>query len=282
MAVLNFISQTGGVMPLFDNPYFILTDCDGLTRFNALLSAVSVPGVDGDTVNNAQAMPRTINLYLRVRPAAVVEDAKNYILQHVKPMQAGTLYFENHGRRVEITGICEAVEMPRFMQGVTMLISLHCEKPFWNDAATVVQAIGYVLDKHYFPPAGLAFPAEGIPFGVYDFNRTQAFYNAGDVAVGLDIEIVALSTVTNPTIYNTSNGEYMKIEDTLNEGDVVQITTHKGNKTITKNGANIIDLLSLESTWLQMPTGDCEFMIDSDDSARDNVYFTLKYRQLYV
>lgn len=282
MAVLNFISKTGGVMPLFENPYFTLEDVDGLTQFDASLSSVVVPGVDGDTVSNAQAQPRVINLYLRVRSGVVVEEAKNHILKYVKPMQTGTLHFENHGRRVKITGLCYGVSMPRFGKGITMLVALHCERPFWSDAEEIVQQIGFVLNKHYFPPAGLAFPVSGIPFGMYDYNRTQAFTNAGDVPVGLDIQIVALATVTNPTLYDLASGAFMKINDTLQEGDVVHITTHKGNKTIVKNEENIIDKLTIDSSWLVMPTGDSEFMIDSDDEARNNVYFSLKYRQLYI
>lgn len=282
MAVLNLISKAGNIMPLFDNPYFILTDCDGMTRFTALLSASSVPGVDGDTVNNMQAQARTVNLYLRVRPGSVVEDMRDYVLSYVKPMQKATLQLQTKNRLVELVGLCEAVEMPRFTNGVTMLVSFHCEEPFWADALTVVQEIGYVINKHYFPPGGLAFPEEGLPFGLYDFNRTTAFKNAGDVTVGMNIEIVALANVTNPTLYDLETGAFMKITETMKAGDSIVITTHKGNKTITKNGVNIIDKLTLDSTWLLLETGEKQFMIDTDDTVKNNVYFRITYKQKYV
>lgn len=282
MATLDIISKTGAAMPLFDNPYFILTDCDGLTRFTALLSASSVPGVDGDTVNNIQAQARTVNLYLRVRPGSVVEEMRDYVLSFIKPMQRTTLRLQTKNRLVDLVGICEAVEMPRFTNGVTMLITLHCEEPYWADTLSVVQEIGFLINMHYFPPEGLAFPAEGIPFGVYDFNRTTAFVNAGDVPVGLHIEIVALSTVTNPTMYDVNTGEFMRLKTTMNASDSIVITTHKGNKTITHNGENIIDKLTLDSTWFLLETGENQFMIDSDDVLKNNVYFRITYKQRYV
>lgn len=279
----DFISAKGTTMPLLGNPYFTLTDIDGFTTLQSDIASVIVPFVDGDTVNNIQAQPRTVVLYLRIKDTAGIEAAKRYILQYVKPKLTGTLQLQQDGRRTELTGLVEAIELPRFEQGCTMAITLHCSQPYWQDINYVVTEISEIIDLHYFPipEGGLAFPPEGVPFGAYDDDLTQQLTNNGDVETGLIITIVATGDVTNPKIYNTLTGEYIGITGSLAGNDFVTISTIKGAKTITKNGENIIDQITAGSTFLQLATGTNEFTIQAD-SGISNVYFTLTYKQLYV
>ena len=270
-------------MPLLGNDYFTLTEIDGMTTVASDLASVTVPAVDGDIVNNIQAQPRTVVLYLRLRQSAGIQAAKNYILQYVKPKLTGTLQLIQGNNEIELAGLVETIELPRFQQGCTMAVTMHCSNPFWEDVNYIVQQISQIINLHYFPipEGGLAFPPEGVPFGAYDTDLTREFENAGDVETGCLITIIALGEVTNPRIWNTQTGEYIGITDTLAGNDEVVINTIKGQKTITKNGANIIDKITAGSTFLQIGIGVNEFTI-SADSGIESVYFTLTYKQKYV
>lgn len=279
----NFVSAKGAEMPLLGNPYFNLTAIDGFTTLQSNLASVTVPFVDGDTITNIQAQPRSVVLYLRLKETAKIETAKRYILQYVKPKLQGSLQLQQDGRNIELVGVVEAIELPRFEQGCTMAVTMHCSQPYWQDVDFVVAEISQIIDLHYFPlpEGGLAFPTDGLPFGAYDDDLTQELENEGDVETGLLITIIALGDVTNPRIYNTQTGEYIGVTDTLEGNDAVIISTIKGQKTITKNGVNIIDKITAGSTFLQLDTGTNEFTIQAD-SGIDNVYFTLTFKQLYV
>lgn len=271
-------------MPLLGNQYFTLTDVDGFTTVTSSLAAVTVPTVDGDIITNIQAQPRTVGLYLRLKQSAGIEAAKRYILQYVKPKLSGTIQLtRDNGDPIQLQGIVEAIELPRFEQGCTMLVTLHCSQPFWEDVDFVVQMISQIIDLHYFPidQGGLAFPTAGVPFGAYDTDLTRQVENAGDVETGCVITIVALGDVTNPRIANTETGEFIGITDTLAGNDSVVICTIKGQKTITKNGENIIDKITAGSTFLQIGIGTNEFTITAD-SGIEYVYFTLTYKQKYI
>ena len=280
---LNFISPKGAAMPLLGNEYFTLTDVDGFTRVTSEISSVTVPFVDGDQVTNIQAQPRTVVLYLRLKQAVGIETAKRYILQYVKPKLEGTIQLQQGGRNIQLVGKVEAIELPRFQQGCVMAITLHCSQPYWEDINFVVQEISNIINLHYFPidQGGLAFPTEGVPFGAYDDDLTQQFDNLGDVETGMIITIIALGEVTNPKIYNTLTGEYIGVTTTMQGNDEITISTIKGQKTITKNGVNIIDKIMSGSTFLQLAVGTNEFTIESE-SGIDDLYFTLTYKQLYV
>lgn len=304
MLQLDFISARGDALPLANNPLFHLTHIDGHTAANTSIASAVVGGVDGDTVNNVQANPRTIILDLRIKSGVDVEEAKREILKVVKLKQQGGLKWTQNERTVVIMGVVEAVTMPRWTEAAVMQITLHCEQPFWEDIDDVIQQISDVVNLHYFtnsPSDMLYFPADGIALGEYDTIRTKSFYNDGDVAVGLEISILAHDTVTNPIIYD-QYGNYFgvgyEIESDsggagigtawksnpliLKAGDNIVITTHKGNKTVTLNGVNIFDKIKPNSKWLQLETGDNVFSINSDDDSISNMSFSLIYKQRYI
>ena len=289
MIKLDYVSARGDIMPLTGNPYFHLSHVDGQTSAETSIASAVIGGVDGDTVNNVQATARTITLDLRIRSGVDVEIAKREILKYVKLKQQGGLIWTQNARTVIITGVVEAVEMPRWSSAAVMQITLHCEQPFWEDVDDVVAQINEAINLHYFtanPDGMLYFTEDGLPFGEYDSIRTKSFYNDGDVSVGLEIAIVAHNTVTNPIIYD-QNGQFFGIgyagnPFVMQAGDNVIITTHKGNKTVTHNGTVIYGKIKPQSTWLQLEAGENKFSINSDDEGINNMSFSLIYRQRYI
>lgn len=307
MLKLEYISARGDTMPLTNNPLFVLQHVDGFTAAGTSKSSAIVGGIDGDTINNIQATPRLITIDLNIRNHVNVEDAKRAILKVVKLKQHSALLWTQNERTTTISGIVESIVMPRWTpDGVIMQIALHCEQPFWEDVDEVVKQISEAINLHYFTTSTnnmLYFTEDGAPLGEYDTIRTKAFYNDGDVAVGLEIRILAHDTVTNPIIYD-QNGNffglgyvmtYPDIDENGNAisatvtnplemkaGDEIIITTHKGRKTVTLNGVNIIYKIKPGSTWLQLDTGDNLFSINSDDESISNMSFSLIYKQRYI
>lgn len=288
--ILEYKNSTGNVLSLTDNQYFFLINVDGQTSANADISSVVIGGIDGDTANNVQAQPRSISLDLKIKSGVDVELAKREILKVVKLKKNGELIWTQNGKTVRISGIVESVDMPRWENGVMMQITMHCEQPFWEDIDYIVQEISEALSLHYFtdnPNDMLYFPEEGIPFGELDLVRTKSFFNDGDVAVGVEIEIIAYGTVTNPIIY-AADGKYFGVgygtgnkQVVMHQGDYIIVTTHKGAKTVKLNGVSVIDKVKPNSTWLQLEAGENSFSINSDEDFA-NVVFNMIYKQRYI
>jgi hypothetical protein len=288
---LDYISARGERLPLVGNNLFHLTNVDGQTSAAAAIASSTIGGEDGDVVNSVQANARSIVLDLRIAGGVNVEEAKRAILQVVKLKQRGTLEWSQNDKTVTISGIVEAVDMPRWNNAVVMQISLHCDQPFWEDAEYIVQRISEAIDLHYFTDyAGdmLYFPEDGIALGEYNPIRTREFNNNGDVSVGMEINIVAMDTVTNPIIYD-GNGNFFGVghgsgakKIVMQSGDNIVITTHKGAKRVTLNGVNVLAKVKPRSTWLQMAAGFNQFSISSDDDSLTNMSFSLVYKRRYV
>lgn len=280
---LEFISAIGEIMPLTGNSRFKLSNVDGITVDTVDLATSTNPHMDGDIVNNTRSEARDVILDLTIE-GDLVEEVKRYILKYVKPKKRGILRLTQNDRTTQLVGIVSGIDMPRFANPVVMQISLHFSQPHWEDIAEAAQDVSEVVDMFYFTDYDddmLYFPAEGIPFGEIDTNRTKVLTNEGDVDVGLEIHITALGIVTNPVLYNVE-GEYIGVDITMEAGDEVIITTDKGNKTVRLNGENKISKIREGSTWLQLKVGENEFTIDSEDGTEGNMYFTLVYKQRYV
>lgn len=288
---LDYISARGDRLPLVNNNLFVLTNIDGLTAANASISSSVIGGADGDVVTNVQADPRPLIIDLRIKDGADVEAAKRAVLKVVKVKQRGTLEWTQDDRTIAISGIVESIEMPRWTNSVAMQIALYCDQPFWEDIDFVIKQINETINLHYFVDAEtdmLYFPDDGIVMGEYDTIRTKSFHNDGDVAVGLEISIVALDTVTNPIIYD-GNGNFFGVgygdgakQVVMQAGDNIVITTHKGRKSVKFGNRNLLPYVKPQSTWLQLNTGDNLFSIDSDDENLSNMSFYLIYKQRYV
>lgn len=290
---LIFENAQGLQIDLWHNDLFFLVDQGGQTSANAEISAVTIGTLDGDIVTNVRTVPRTIVLTIRINPAVNVEYAKREILKIFKIKQRGKIIWTQNERTVQIGGYIESIDMPRWNNSVTMQISMHCSQPYWEDVEATEQIIDDSIGLQYFTAEDdfssdmLFFPDDGIPFSVYDDTRTRLFYNSGDVAVGMIIEILAIGNVTNPIIYD-ADGDFFGVgygnkQVDLVAGDTITISTVRGNLSVVKNGTtNLFNYVVPRSTWLQLETGENALRIDSADDETDNMSFTVSYTQRYI
>lgn len=275
------ISSAFGTLPLWDSDYFIVSNIDGMTAAAVNVSSNTVYSMDGDRITNMQTQPREIIIDLTIKPDVSVEAAKEHVFKHIKPKQPATLLLRYDLSGAEqskaITGRISNISMPRFTNNVIMQITLYCAQPYWEDAEYIVKYISDILNLHRFEITW----SEPLPMGVYDMTRTRSFLNEGDAAVGMIVTITAQGDVVNPALYNNLTGEYIGIDDTLSVGDEIVINTIRGQKSITKNGVNVLSKLRAGSTWMQLDVGENTFLIDADSGASD-MYFTLIFKQAYV
>lgn len=291
MATFQLINKRNEVFCLTDNPYVHLIDVDGQTTATANISTSVIGGLDGDTINSEQVQPRTIALTMKAKGGVKVEEAKRALLAIAKIKQKITLEWEQDERTLDIEGVVEAIDVPRWDSSVALQLTIHCSQPYWEDVNEAVQEITEYISLHYFtddPYDQLYFTDEGQAFGQYDFARSRLFKNEGDVAIGFEARIVAIKTVTNPIIYDT-DGNFFGVgygtgskKVVMSAGDELIITTHKGNKTVKLNGVSQFDKIKPQSQWLQMQTGENQFAVNSDDLDTDNIFYTFNYKQRYV
>lgn len=276
-----YIETAFGTLPLWQNERFVCTEIDGMTQADVSVASNTVYSMDGDKVTNMQTQPREIVIDLEIKQDANAQTVLEYVTQTVKLKRDAKLVLRYDLSGAEqskaITGRVSGIAMPRFTDRVVLQITLYCYQPYWEDAEFIVKYISDILDLHHFQITW----SEPLPMGVYDITRTRQYINEGDAAVGMVITITAQGDVVNPALYNNLTGEFIGITDTLKLGDEIVINTIRGQKSITKNGANVLSKLKAGSTWLQLDVGSNVFLIDADSGASE-MYFTLIFKQAYV
>lgn len=289
MASFLYINKNKETLDFVNDKDFIVTNIDAQTQATTSISSTVTGGIDGDQVNNTQAQPRTIVIDLKI--IGNVELTKRKILDTIKLKQDCTIRWEQENRTLEIAGKIEEIDMPRWTDDVVMQITIHCGQPFWEDIEQVVEEVSEVIALHFFTEYDndqLIFITEGIPFGRYDLTRRREINNRGDVAVGLDIEVIAIEDVTNPIIYNQDNKFFGVGYGTgskkvvMTAGDIIRIKTGVNEKSVFLNSTNMLGKIKPNSTWLQLEAGLNEFAINSDEESTENMYFNLSYKQRFI
>lgn len=88
--------------------------------------------------------------------------------------------------------------------------------------------------------------------------------------------VITLSdSAANPVLTNQATGEIFGLDINMVDGDEVIIDM--GNRTVTLNGANIINNMTSDSTWFALAVGDNPLTLDSD-SGSDNISGLIEWR----
>jgi len=292
---LTLTNKNGDTLDLLNSRnYFILYKADAMHGVDTDINESESPYIDGTQIQSVKAMPRSIELGFKI--VGDVQTAINYFTSYVKSKQFVTLEEINDDKRdIVIKGVATIPPYTRMLQACEINLTVYCGQPYWEDAVQIVNTLSMYLDLLYFPVEGQYFTEYGRPFGAIDTEVTKTFTNASDTSVGMLIDIVALGSIVNPRIGCESGdqvGWYLQLNLTLNQNDIVEINTVRGNKYITINGSTtyngqpILNYLEFNGNdWLQLETGDNTFnataIIDGTRQPAQDVYFNITYKGRY-
>lgn len=257
-----------------------IVNIDGLNPPQAEIYTNAVANMDGEKFKSSKLHMR--NLVLTVKINGDAEQNRLSLYNYFGTGKWCRMYYRNGSRNVHIEGYCETIDASPFTNSEEMQVSIVCPNPYFKSLELIHADISKVLGRFIFP---FSIDENGIAFSQLEANRTVTIFNEGELPTGLTITLSALRDgIVNPTIYNADTGEYMLIETSMNAGDVVTISTSKGDKSIVKESGgehtNIINSLAGSSTWLQLETGETKFTYDADTGDIDLIV-VLEYNHLY-
>lgn len=150
-----------------------------------------------------------------------------------------------------------------------------CPDPYLHGMDDFAQNIAAVTPMFGFP---CMLPAGGVPVSAYNFARSVAVLNDGDVPCGFRAALFARGEVVNPKIIK--GDRYVRLLTTLHEGDVAEIDITA--KTITINGQDALHLIDRTSGFTDMAfeVGDNTIGYDADSGNNlldVTLYYTLNY-----
>lgn len=151
------------------------------------------------------------------------------------------------------------------------LIHLICHNPFWVDSFTESGEMSYLM-------GGIKFRLS-LPTNFSNRGFRRKCINDGDVDTPVIIEFKG--PATNPTVNNLTTGEFIKVNRSLGEDDVLTISTAFGEKYVRINGDNAFHYIDLDSVFWSLVPGENILSYESNnDSIKTKV--TVKWKDRYL
>ena len=248
---------------LTGNPAYAITNIDGFDPPEATINTSKNAGADGSLFNSAYANERQITITMVIN--APVEQNRINLYKWFKTKFPVKLTYETESRNVYIEGYVQSIQIGYFEKKQTAQIVVLCPKPYLNGSEINEQIFSNIDPLFEFP---FSIPAEGVPFSEVLLYVEKSILNFGDIVTGVLIKINALGIIENPKIYNVETREHMILNTNLLRGDVVEINTRFGEKSITliRDGveSSIVGSLEDGSTWFQLEVGDNVFTLNAD------------------
>lgn len=274
MFKLEIENYLGDRLRIVNDVNFVVTGISGLNPPSASITTSVIAASDGERLNNARLEKR--NLVLTMRILTDVERNRILLYRYFKVKRRCKIYYKNQSRDVYIEGYVETFEDDFFTQLQTVQISILCPQPYFKAIEDICYDISQVLDRFEFP---FAIESSGMEVSVLDTTLIGKVTNHGDVETGTTIEINATGEVVNPKIYNTSTRGMFGLNIIMILGDLIRITTIKGQKKVELiRGAqttNIINQLMANPDWFQLEIGDNYFTYDCESG---NEFFNMQFK----
>lgn len=285
MRKLIYRNNKGQELTLGSSRPFYLETIENYANISTNISTSD--NVDGINIENVsikeRLLPVTGAIYAMNKNDLDIKRA--YITALFNPKTKGTITYinDNVTRRIQCV-VQDITFQPRINYMQKFLIQFLCPNPFWQNEHEEKTEIALWVGDFEFP---LEVPIDtGIEMGHRVSNLICNVYNRGDVECGMKIQFRALATVKNPSLFNINTREFIKINQVLNVGDVLEINTNSDNKRIElvrSNGTreNVLHWMDFDSEFLQLSVGDNLFRYNAE-AGIDNLEVAIYHNQQYL
>jgi predicted phage tail component-like protein len=263
---LSVKNEYGDVLALTGNPDYDVLSVSGLNPAPAEINTTPVSGIDGTRYNSARIGQRNIVICLNIN--GDIEDRRIELYRYFRVKHTARVYYKNEHADVYIDGYIETFENDFFTILQQPQISIICPDPYFKSMSDTEIDFENVTALFTFP---FAIAAEGIPFSSLN-EISSRYFNAGNVETGGIITFTALADgVKNPIFYNNTNSTFFGVDITMQSGDVIEINTQRGEKSVklTRSGVttSIVGDRTSGSTWIVFEPGENEISFGADVSA---------------
>lgn len=167
-------------------------------------------------------------------------------------------------------------------QTMTMTVTFLCPNPFLKSYDNFGKNIASVMGMCAYPY--LCSITDGTPKGItggrFNFAQVIVLENDGDVETFCKAVFTAKGEVVNPKLM--VNGNYVRVLDTMQSGDVIIMDFTKSPPTVQKNGTNYIGHCDRTSAFddMALVVGDSEIAFDADNGS-NLLDVSIYYNKLY-
>lgn len=285
MQTVTFTNVHGESVSFGNTAPLLLLEITGAGGAKADIQTQRAPFQQGETYLGSVMKPRDVSLEIGIRTQSQEDlfTLRRLISSVFNPtLGPGVLRYEYDGGVKEIYATAE--QEPIFMGGSDnkapgfqrIGVMLTCPESFWLDLYSESEPMAAWVGGIMFPlMLGTTFSEQGM---------TRTFTNSGDVEAPVEIEF--RGPAMNPTVFNHTTGEFIRVRRELREGDVLLVSTYFGRKRVEivdKNGSrqNVFNWIDIDSTFWQLVPGENTIEYSSD-AGKDQATVKITWRNRYA
>lgn len=266
-------NSRGEQLVLTQNPAYVITSIDGLNPPDAVLNLYKQAGADGMVYNSATLDARQMILTMAVNGPA--EENRIALYRYFQTKKTVRLYYSNDTFEVYIDGYVQNMTVEYFGQKQIVQITMVCTDPFFHYAVPLENTFGDGdIALFEFP---FSNPAAGLEFSRSESGSDFTMENPSSEC-GMIIRFQASGSVSNPKIFHGDSDGFIGVTTTMSSGDIIEINTRIGAKSITKisggTRTNLISSRMTGSSWIRMFPGLNHFSV-SASSGSSNLQTTI-------
>ena len=279
MRKLTITSENGSSMLISKTNPYVLQVLEGTGVPDSSKVSLKSPNQDGSTYIQTLLEDREIELEFGILESdfPTLYALKETVCRTLNPKYQLDILYEYPGGSKRIKGVLAGpVDFPEGdMIGYQKAVcTIECSNPFWKDKDPTGEKLAVSVPAFHFP---LRFAPKTI-FSVI-LNKTITIDVKGHVPTPINIKFNG--PADNPSVTNLTTGEFVKVNKSLAEGEILEINTALGNKYVRIDGKNAFGFIDLTTTFFYLQPGENIITYDAD-SGSDSAEVVLTYNNWYM
>ena len=244
-----------------------IIDIEGIEASSYTINTISSEQ-DGAIVTSEKVEPREITITGDIEKNENETKNREKLIRFFNPKSTGIFYITRNDkeRKIQYRVSSFNFETNKMYEYIQFTISLEStEDPYFEDAKNKGNNLALISPQFTFPFVSMTNRKKVMGYRVY--KQYMPLINDGDKETGLEIIITAKRGQMKNIKFTLNNSDYIKVNQTLNQWDVLVINTNPRKKSVTLNGTNIINKIDRNSTFFSLKIGKNILKYECEDGA---------------
>lgn len=234
---------------------------------------------DGSTATSVKVEPREMIITGDIEKNQRELQRREDLIRFFNPQKDGEMFItrNNIERKIQYRVSSLDFRTNKMSNYIEFTLELEStEDPYFSDAKNRGNYLTLISPQFTFP---LVINPTKI-MGYRTFKPVMPLVNDGDKETGIEIIVTAKRGKMDNIKLTLNNKEYIQVNKTLNQWDILKINTNPRKKSVTLNGENIINRIDRNSTFFSLRIGKNILKYECDNGSTNidiDVQFYRKY-----
>ena len=259
-----------------------IIDIEGIEASSYTINTISSEQ-DGAIVTSEKVEPREITITGDIKKNENETANREKLIRFFNPKTTGELYITRNDKERKIQYRVSSFDFTtnKLYEYIDFIIVLEStEDPYFEDSKNKGNNLALISPQFAFPLVIRDTP-KGKIMGYRVFKQYMPLINDGDKETGIEIVITAKRGAMKNIKLTLNDDKYVKVNQVLNQWDVLIINTNPRKKRVTLNGANIINKIDRTSTFFSLRKGKNILKYECEDGAT-NVDIEVKFYRKFL